>query len=218
MTDPKQHLRSIFNDLARQNYFVPDLLTEESRFLFLLESPHIEELKHGAPVSGQSGSTMSRHLYGDKFAQYPLGRMLKRNRDAQLNRPALNKVGLLNVCNIPLQARAYRLEARTQYRDFFPVLESVRTQNHIIAYPDQAANLIQEIIADSLRRKLLNWQGRQVVLVPCGRFAQKFLRLADVHSPQWQIIANVPHPSRDSWSEPRYAAVVRQVQDALQQI
>jgi hypothetical protein len=158
---------------------------------------------------------MSRHLYGEKFAQYPLGLMLKRNRDAQLNRPALNKVGLLNVCNIPLQARAYPSVARTQYRDFFAVLESVRTQNHVHEYPDPAANAVQEIIAGSLRRKLRNWQDHKVILVPCGRFAQKFLRLADVHSPEWQIIPNVPHPSRDSWSEPRYAAVIRQMQEAF---
>lgn len=216
MNDVKERMRAVFNELAR-DFLVPDLMTAESRVLFLLESPHVQEVKHGAPVSGSSGATMSKHLYGEPYAKYPLGLLLKQNRDRQLNRPSLSKVGLLNVCNIPLQGAAYGNRAvRERYGAFFRVLEGVRTENNRWDYPDPEWNAAQEIIADSLRRKLHKLVEREAVIIPCGRFAQKFFRLAGVQSQQWHVIDNVPHPSYDSWSRPQYAQVIQRVRQAFQ--
>ena len=38
------------------------------------ESPHTQELKFGAPVSGASGLSMTHHLFADRF-QIPLGQL-----------------------------------------------------------------------------------------------------------------------------------------------
>lgn len=36
---------------------VPDLFLPSATLMFLLESPHVQELKHGVPVAGTSGGT-----------------------------------------------------------------------------------------------------------------------------------------------------------------
>ncbi|MGZ4112033.1 MAG: hypothetical protein ACXVP5_06290 [Tumebacillaceae bacterium] len=74
---------SIYNELAA-GYRVPDLIEDESRFLFLLESPHVQELKFGAPVSGTSGISMTKHLFGEQFGKVAIGRLVKENIEAQL--------------------------------------------------------------------------------------------------------------------------------------
>ncbi|TCP59619.1 hypothetical protein EV586_101851 [Tumebacillus sp. BK434] len=208
MSASKQELRAIFNELAK-NYLVQDLITEQARFMFLLESPHVQELKIGAPVSGSSGASMTKHLYGEQYERFPLGVLLKKNRDDNLNRPSLNKVALMNVCQIPMQAAAYHdPEVRARYGSFFQVLEGVRSANNKLIYSNQTWNEVQEIIVESLRKKLIKLQEHPLVVVPCGRFAQKFFRLAAVQSPLWQVIEGVPHPSYNGWSKSEYAGAV----------
>ncbi|ASS74991.1 hypothetical protein CIG75_08310 [Tumebacillus algifaecis] len=208
MSEQKQQLRVIFNELAKE-YLVNDLVTEQAQFLFLLESPHVQELKFGAPVSGSSGASMTKHLYGDQYEKYPLGVLIKKNHDEQLNRPSLNKVGLMNVCPIPMQGAAYQSAAvRARYGEFFQVLEGVRSGNNKVVYSNPAWNAVQEILVNSLRKKLVKLQERSLVIVPCGRFAQKFFRLAAVQSTMWQVIEGVPHPSYNGWSKSEYAGAV----------
>jgi hypothetical protein len=210
----KQQYRRMFNEVAAMGHLVPDIVTEQSTFLFLLESPHVEELKHGAPVSGSSGCSMTKHLYGERYKKYALGILIKKNRDEALDRPSLNMVGLMNVCQIPLQVHAYSDgRVRSQYAPLFKVLEGVRKENNQLVYPDPDWNVVQEIIVESLRRKLDKLTDRNLVIVPCGRFAQKFFRLANIQSTNWKVIAGVPHPSRDGWDKSQYAAAI----DAMKQ-
>jgi hypothetical protein len=212
--DLKTYFRNIFNTLARQ-YFVEDILQAESRFLFLLESPHKQELIYGAPVCGSSGASMTRHLFGTAYEKYPLGIIVKKNRDEALNRPSLNKIALMNVCQIPLQGSAYAPELHPQYGPFFRILEAIRSANNQTRYPNAELNIVQEIIVDRLRRKLTALTDRELYIVPCGRFAQKFFALAGVSSPRWQIMHGVPHPSYNNWSKPSYAHAVQELVSAF---
>lgn len=215
MSERKQELRQVFNGLAKK-YLVPDLIDQQVQFLFLLESPHVQELKYGAPVSGSSGASMTKHLYGERFEKYPLGILIKKNREEQLDRPALNKVGLMNVCQIPMQAAAYQdLHLREQHADFFKALEGVRSTNNKHVYADPVWNDVQEIIAESLRKKLDKLRENRLIVVPCGRFAQKFFRLAGVESQLWQVIEGVPHPSYNGWSKQEYAGAVNALKTAF---
>ncbi|MCY0869689.1 MAG: hypothetical protein OWT27_03765, partial [Firmicutes bacterium] len=68
------------NALA-ERYLVPDYVGAHSRFVFLLESTHIQEQKFGAPVCGASGQSMSAHLFGSAYGHLPLGVIVKRNAD-----------------------------------------------------------------------------------------------------------------------------------------
>ncbi|MCL6597514.1 MAG: hypothetical protein K6T81_02095 [Alicyclobacillus macrosporangiidus] len=198
------------------SYEVPDILLPSSDLIFILESPHVQELKFGAPVSGPSGATMTKHLFGERYARFPLGRLVKKNADEAKNRPRLNRIGLMNVCNIPMQASAYPDPVvRREYREWLNALMYIRSNNQRDTYADPLYNEVQAVLVGGLRRKLERLQERPLTLVPCGRFAQKFLRLAAVESPHWQVIDGVPHPSYNSWDRPQYREVVARVRQVL---
>jgi hypothetical protein len=202
-------------ELLSTKYEVKDILLPTSDCIFLLESPHVQELKFGAPVSGTSGQTMTRHLFGEEFSKFPLGRLVKKNADEHLNRPRLNRIGLVNVCNIPMQSSAYAPADRQPYQQWLRAMEQVRTANHKDDLHDDLLNAVQSTLVASLRHKLQPLQDCPAFIIPCGRFAQKFFRLAQVSSANWTVIDGVPHPSYNSWDKPRYREVVAQVQRAL---
>ncbi len=195
---------------------MPDIVPPTATFVFLLESPHIEELKHGAPVSGASGASMSAVLFGERYGRTPLGVMVKRNRDGQLGRPSLDRIGLMNVSNLPLQRAAYGgPQGDGRYAPLFERMSALRQANDRVSFQDPQLNALQEILVDHLRRRLDRLSARPLSFVPCGRFAQKFFRLADVHSELWRILENIPHPSYNNWRKPTYAAAVQGLYDAF---
>jgi hypothetical protein len=198
------------------NYEVPDILMPSSTLVFILESPHVQELEFGAPVSGLSGLTMTRHLFGEEYARFALGRLVKKNADEQKHKPRLDRMGLMNVANVPLQSAAYRNpELVKQHQVWFRAMAMVRQSNQRDTYKDSYAETVQTFFALSLRQKLMTFRDRSLTFVPCGRFAQKFFRLADVDSPNWQIIRDVPHPSYNSWDRAQYGKVIGQIREVL---
>lgn len=198
-----------------KDYRVPDIVLDTSTVLFILESPHIQELRHGAPVAGSSGATMSRHIFGPEYGHLPLGRMVKKNAETGAKRPRLSAIGLINVCNIPLQAAAYPREIQHRYADWFEAMNAVRTQNQKLSFADPRQQDIQSYLAQDLRRKLETYRGRAMTMVPCGRFAQKFFALAGVIDDAWTVIDGVPHPSYNSWDRAHYAKAVERVVEAV---
>lgn len=199
-----------------EHFQVPDLLTPQTQLVFLLESPHVQELKYGAPVSGPSGATMTKHLFGDEYAKFPLGRLLIHNLDNQVHRPRLDALGLMNVCNVPMQGSAYGPSPiREEHKDMITALEYIRSNNQRDVYSETLYNEVQQVILGDLQKRLEALRQRSITFVPCGRFAQKFYRLADVSSPHWNTIHDVPHPSYNSWDRARYAVPVAQVQQAF---
>lgn len=215
MTELRQAYEQIFTTLSKQ-YYVDSLLTADTSLIFILESPHIQEVAYGVPVAGPSGATMSKHLFGPTYNK-PLGRLLKKNTDEDKNRPSLNTVGLMNVSGIPMQRKAYQDDSLVkQYASFFDVMEGVRKNNHKRTFREDAWNVLQEMIIERFQQRLQQETERPCTLVPCGRFAQKFFRLADIHSEHWQVISQVPHPSYNSWDRERYQEAIQQVKTAFQ--
>jgi hypothetical protein len=199
--------KRVFDELAKE-YRVADLVPEPCTFLFLLESPHVQELKHGAPVSGSSGISMTKHLFGGRFGKEPLGIVVKNQR--------VDRVGLMNVCQIPMQAAAYGdEELRTKNAEFLAILERVRAANNKMSYANSHWNEVQEILVENLRNRLGLLTERNLHVVPCGKFAQKFFRLADVQSPKWRVLEGVPHPSYNGWSKSEYAGAVNRMLEAF---
>lgn len=214
MQEIKQHFEEVFDGLG-DRFYVKSWVSECSKVIFVLESPHVQELKYGAPVSGSSGATMSKHLFGPEFNK-PLGRLVIKNIEEQKNRPSLNVIGLMNVCGIPMQRKAYGdREVIEKHADFFDVLEGVRQGNQKEVYQDEAWNAMQDVILRRFQERLAKQLGRECTMVPCGRFAQKFFRLANMVSDTWRVIDGVPHPSYNSWDRERYQPAIRAVQAAF---
>lgn len=206
----------IFNILSN-DYLVPDIVLPTSTCIFILESPHVQEVIHRAPVAGSSGNTMSKHIFGAEYGRLPLGLLVKKNAETQANRPRLNGIGLVNVCNIPLQKAAYKKGlAFAGMDDWFTAMAYVRTNNQRDAFPNPQHMAIQDWLVTNFRTKLMLFQASPITFIPCGRFAQKFFRLADVHSPYWRIIENVPHPSYNSWDREQYQCQMNAIKEAVQ--
>ncbi len=201
--DPRDIYRNTLNRLAT-HYLVPDIVPQTARMIFLLESPHIQELRYMAPVSGSSGVSMTKHLFGQVYGSLPLGRLLKDTNDA-----SLLLLGLMNVCQIPLQGAAYEEPIQREHQELFSLLERVRTQNNTSTFADGRLNSLQGILTNSLAKRLSPLQDRQIYIVPCGRFAQKFFRMAGISSPSWTIVPSVPHPSYNNFDKPMYSEPVQ---------
>lgn len=209
-------LKDSLSQLAEQ-FTVSDIITPATKLIFVLESPHIQELKYGAPVSGSSGSTMTKHLFGDEYTKFPLGRLIKHNIDNEVHRPRLDALGLMNVCNVPMQGTAYGSSSLRQiHAETIRTMEYIRSNNQRDRYAQEQYNEGQAILVESLRHKLLKLQDRPLVFVPCGRFAQKFFRLADVKSSGWKVIQEIPHPSYNSWDKQRYQEAVAELKSVFQ--
>lgn len=204
-------------------FYVPDILLPTSSCIFVLESPHVEELKYGAPVSGNSGRTMSKHIFGPDYARFPLGQLVKKNADERLDRPRLNGIGLLNVSNIPLQKAAY---GKTDFPEdtnlWLEAMGTLRTSNQKSTFSSSHTESVQSYFIENLKTKLHALQDRPITLIPCGRFAQKFVRLADVRNQSWRVIDDVPHPSYNSWDREQYRlqvhSVIRAVTEAARHL
>jgi hypothetical protein len=215
-----------FYDITRtiaKDFHVPDVLLPTSRCIFILESPHIQEVKHGVPVAGSSGSTMSKHIFAGPSAKIPLGLLMKARAQHMDIQPLLDVIGLMNICSIPLQKTAYRAmsgereseDAVRKLAPWFEDMEVVRTGNRKDTYAIARQNEIQNSLVKDLRTKLHTFTGRSITFIPCGKFAQKFFRLADLQDDSWTVISDVPHPSYNSWDRERYAFQVTAVSRAV---
>lgn len=216
MSNARHRYEEIFDEIEK-DFYVKSWISEETRMIFILESPHVQELKYGAPVSGSSGATMSKKIFGEKYHK-PLGRLIKKNHEEQLESSSLSVIGLMNICGVPMQRKAYGGHENVEkHSAFFDVLEAVRSNNQKDVYRDPNRNFMQDAILRRFQERLARHIDRPCTMVPCGKFAQKFYRLANMKSELWEVIEGVPHPSYNSWDRERYQPVIRQVQMAFDQ-
>lgn len=201
-------------DKLSEKYSVNPIIPERASFIFILESPHVQELKHSAPVAGSSGKTMASVLL-DRTVDKPLGILVKQNAEAGFPDKWLSHIGIMNISNIPLQKKAYDVCDVERYEHFFHLLEKLRTTNDRAVYSSEELNDLQRVILERFNEQLKTLIGRKCTLVPCGRFAQKFLRLATAKDNDWTIIYDVPHPSYNSWNQARYKQKIAELKEAF---
>ncbi|MDN4523257.1 uracil-DNA glycosylase family protein [Fictibacillus fluitans] len=206
-------MRKVFEQ-AKEQFTVSDLFSSELHILFILESPHREEIKHGAPLAGSSGRSVSKVLFGEQ-ENLPFGRLLKKNSE----QPPYNGLGIMNVCPFPMQSAAIPSgEWVKEHDDFVNVVEKVRTTNDKDTFRQDDWNTFQEIMLEDFKGRLSKLSSRPLVLVPCGRFAQKQFRLTGVSGERWRLIENVPHPSYNSWTKERYQMQIEGVKQAVESL
>jgi hypothetical protein len=204
-----------YEELASKHYLISDIILPETRVIFLLESPHIQEIVYGAPVSGSSGLSMTKHIFGKKLEKYPFGRILLSNKNREKRNPIISRLGLMNVCNIPLQGSAYDEEDRNKNRLLIKEFEYIRINNQRDRFPSKETNEVQSLILGKLRTRLNVLKGRHLSFVPCGRFAQKFFRLAGVSDDNWALVRDIPHPSYNNWSKSTYTKSIQNLKNVI---
>jgi len=204
-------------DALSEKYTVNPIIPECASLIFILESPHIQELKHSAPVAGSSGKTMASVLLG-RTVDKPLGILVKQNAEDGFPDKLLNHIGIMNISAIPLQKKAYDVRDVERYGHFFHLLEKLRTANDRAEYVSEELNELQRVILERFNEQLKTLIGRKCTLVPCGRFAQKFFRLAPAKDKDWSIIYDVPHPSYNSWNQARYQSKIAELKNAFKNL
>lgn len=162
--------------------------------VFLLESPHIQEVKQQVPVAGASGRTMSRALLG---CDRPLGLLVGSEREAY---PLLKRIGLMNVCQVPMRKTAYRLDERRGFDYILSVLKKLRTNTRFAAHLNPALVTVRSLILADLEKRMLRLTGHRCLFIPCGLLATVYLQRVSVKGEGWSFIWGMPHPARNRWT------------------
>ncbi len=170
-------------------YFVDDIIDEETKVIFVLESPHTQEVKMGYPVAGKSGVDMSLVLFN---LNEPFGKLVKER--------SIKHLGLCNISNYPLQKSAY--EADDQNLKVLEFFETIRQNPKPRKHAKGGINLVIEKMLNNFQSRLEKHRDKRIVL--CGRFAQNAFDVVFDES-DFEAVLRVPHPSFNNWRKARYA-------------
>ena len=176
-----------------KNYFVDDLIYEDSEVVFVLESPHTQEVKNGYPVAGKSGNDMSKILFGLDEA---FGKLIQ-NQTVQ-------KIAILNVCNYPLQKSAYLNPDMPELKQF----EKIRQNPKLRKYDKEGINAVVKPMMEDFSKRLSKHKDKKIVL--CGNFAKAaFDSVLDER--EFKAVLRVPHPSFNNWKKDKYTNVIQEL-------
>ncbi|MBY6035931.1 hypothetical protein KUV80_04680 [Fictibacillus nanhaiensis] len=198
---------TLFFEKAKENYAVEDITTEDTKMLFILESPHKEELKAGVPLAGLSGRSMAKELFMEQSID-PFGKHLKQL--IEKNKPTI--YGILNVCSFPLQSSAYPdQDFVKEFQKELKIAEALRISS-AKRFSEQEKAMLHSMITDNFQSRLLAAIKEDTIIVPCGKFAEKYVTaLSDQIS--LTIIGGVPHPSYNSWARERYKELIHKIRE-----
>lgn len=199
-----------------EQYYVPDLIGSECEILFVLESPHTDEIIHKHPLAGSSGLNLSKGLIdaglkgitNTNGCYLPFGCWLQENIKTELGQ----QIGIMNVCNFPMQSVAYscaetnvkkigllrnRITANTnKLMDFNcfeicnAITENVKTQMETIRNKDLLTKL--------KKNQLLKQHSLKAVVV-CGNISLGLISYFDEFKNTRKLF--IPHPSTQSWNK-----------------
>jgi len=178
-----------------EDYVVDDLVYKDTKVIFVLESPHTQEIKNGYPVAGKSGVDMSLVLFG---LSEPFGKLIYEKK--------LKYLGLLNVSNLPLQKSAYQ-NPHAKVLEFF---ETIRQNPKPRKNKNTPINLVIDKILANFKARLEKHKDKKVVL--CGRFAQSAFDVVFEDS-EFVDVLRVPHPSFNNWRKLKYQDVVQKLKE-----
>lgn len=194
----------------RAMYYVPDIIQPNSKFIIILESPHKDEVKTGAPLSGASGIAVSRVLFSK---QEPLGLIVRTH-----NLPC----SIINTFQCPIKFG--------EKENMHPLLSQIREIKYEYEYEPQkykkaiteAVNKNQENdeLIDDYKKRLLDagQYSEAKKLIICGLIAQAIFESAfdiDAHKIRYATPHNLniptfpvrifyirhPSPKSGSWQE-----------------
>jgi len=178
-----------------EKYVVNDTVNENTKIIFVLESPHTQEVKNGYPVAGKSGIDMSLVLFGKAE---PFGKLVYEKK--------LKELGLLNVSNIPLQKSAYQ-NPHAKVLEFF---ETIRQNPKPRKNASSSINLVIKKMLSNFKDRLEKHKNKKVVL--CGKFAQNAFD-AVFFDDEFQAVLRVPHPSFNNWRKTKYKQDIEQLKE-----
>lgn len=180
-----------------EKYVVNDIVDEDTKVIFVLESPHTQEVKNGYPVAGKSGVDMSLVLFN---ISEPFGKLVYEKK--------LQNMGLLNISNLPLQKSAYQ-NPEAKVLEFF---ETIRQNPKPRKHAKGGINLVIDKMLKNFQNRLEKHKDKKIVL--CGRFAQNAFDVV-FNDSDFEAVLRVPHPSFNNWRKVRYQTDIEQLKEFI---
>lgn len=182
------------------NYVVRDLIPpkDEIDLLFLLESPHVDELRTGIPLSGEAGQAALSYLMPDGAPPEALGPSIVGSYALRRAR-----IGIMNVSQVPLQLAAFsghRSRSAVAHLDW-SLLRRVRvsTKATIGDIVDINVQGTSRLLLPSLESRMARVRfSTGATVAPAGKFAQQFWNSL-ARRPQAAELP-IPHPSNGWWT------------------
>lgn len=156
-----------------EDYRVPDLLRANTKWIFVLESPHHDEIRLGYPAAGESGKIMSEALFG---VAIPFGRLL------QENDTIVAGYSVINASCIPLQEICYH--EPNLHKEILEISNARYTEQGVVAAKKAIKHALNSPIGSRITQNLKLRIMRQLeinahgIFIVCGVVAQSIFEVA----------------------------------------
>ena len=183
------------NYYNNRNNQVGDIInTEKPKYVFMLESPHTDELCSNVPIAGSSGKAMTKCLCAN--SEVPFGLLVKRE-----NIP----INIINVCIVPLQ-KTKRSNQTDDILDF-NMLKPVRMNYQSYGrHRKQEINDIEQFIFKKFEERICSYKFLQSTKIfLCGKFVQTYYQkyYAETETEIKNRGIKFNHPSYGGWTYPK---------------
>jgi hypothetical protein len=205
---------------------VKDLLPDKiecMKFLFILESPYLNELYYQVPLAGNSGKSITnfirKHISTEIPMNYPFGSYIKNYNNAIL--------GIMNCATHPLSKKVYEnfeLLDETNI-DKINEFESIRQNPHRFNFNDALNKNISiyKILNQKFEDRLIKYhkKNKNFTIISCGKLSENFIQ--NISNSSFQILSGhkviqVPHPSYNQWFKEKNAQKMQVFIDAFKSI
>ena len=205
-------------------FYVEDLIGNGNVSVILVcESPHTDEINQHYPLAGKSGkyvtATLAKLVFGRSEAwgesmpdpwNQPIGKLVKDNH------PCFRWLGIINVCPIPLQEKAYKnsIYGINCPRKLLKPIKTIQGLNPTkIMRPrdNPITHRVQSVIIQSFAYRIR--RARRIVpnvtMIPCGKFAEAaFTVIREGENAK----RGIPHPSHRQWVDSlRWAGNIKEM-------
>jgi len=188
-----------------KKYKVEDIINQNSKILFILESPHTQEIKQGYPVAGSSGVDMTKFIYGQDYKD-AFGKIVSQIDKYSDKYSNLSDFSILNVSSAPMQKEGLKTHKLSSNDELvIDILEKLRVNYKSKRHKNKDWNRVKSILLEDFKRRLLlalEQNSSIDYLIPCGRFAETYLNLIkelEMSIEERRIISEIPHPSFNQW-------------------
>lgn len=212
----KTKMKQFIETKGLGRYIVDDLNLDKAEVIFVLESPHKDEIEEKHPVAGSSGRAMTKILFphekdfkdGKTFKA--LGKLLYDEKDTEHDH-RLNNIGIMNISKIPLQMSAYACEDIKKNCELLRFFELIRNNPKERKHNKQL-NRIISMIKNDFEKRIENRTPQKIIL--CGGFVQEIFE--SIFEFDSNIHFNVPHPSYGNWSKEKYKSEITTLKEFIQ--
>lgn len=150
-----------------KEYKIEDIMCNGiSRYIFVLESPHNDEVDNRFPVAGQSGIDMARFI-GINSSDMSLGEYCKNNLD--------KGISIINVSSAPLQK--VNILTEESYKELISKVNNLIRLGYKSygSHNEEEINKIEKFILKDFQNRLnkliINDETKIIV---CGKFAENY--------------------------------------------